>query len=180
MRERGGPTTQSGIWYQNSVAALYIGRLCDATLRPDSRRVIQVRVEAPEEVDDTVVTFADHHRVYIQSKESIRKTEAAWTKLWRDFDVQFHKASFQRGRDRLLLHVGEYRDEHDALRGLCERASTSESYAEWWRRLTKPQKALLENIKPLLDPELLSDSNLLAFFDHIDIEIWSLEQIERD
>ena len=35
MPERGGSTTQSGIVYQNSVTALYLGRLCDAASRPD-------------------------------------------------------------------------------------------------------------------------------------------------
>ena len=28
MTERGGPTTQSGIFYQNTITALYLGRLC--------------------------------------------------------------------------------------------------------------------------------------------------------
>ena len=50
MPERGGPTTQSGILYQNSIAALYLGRLCDATQRPASDFVQSVRVEAPEDV----------------------------------------------------------------------------------------------------------------------------------
>lgn len=60
MPEAGGPTTQSGILYQNAIAVLYLGRLCDAVPRPDYQRVIHVRVEAPEDVDDTVVTFAVH------------------------------------------------------------------------------------------------------------------------
>ncbi len=59
MTERGGPTTQSGILYQNSVAALYLGRLCDATWRLDDQFVVHVRVEAPSDVDDIIVTFAD-------------------------------------------------------------------------------------------------------------------------
>ena len=40
MPETGGPTTQSGILYQNSIAALFLGRLCDATPRPENERVI--------------------------------------------------------------------------------------------------------------------------------------------
>ena len=56
MPERGGPAAQSGIHYQNSVAALYLGRLCDDTSRRDFERIISVRVEAPSEVDDIVVT----------------------------------------------------------------------------------------------------------------------------
>ena len=44
MTESGGPTTQSGIYYQNSVTALYLGRLCDASPRPDRDRIIEVRL----------------------------------------------------------------------------------------------------------------------------------------
>ena len=42
MAERGGPTTQAGIHYQNSVSALYLGRLCDAAPRPERARVVEV------------------------------------------------------------------------------------------------------------------------------------------
>jgi hypothetical protein len=52
MTERGGATTQSGILYQNPVAALYLGRLCDSTPRPDHQAVTAVRVEAPTAVDE--------------------------------------------------------------------------------------------------------------------------------
>ena len=76
MPESGGPTTQSGILYQNSIAALFLGRLCDATLRPESERVIHVRVETPDFVDDIVVTFADNHKTFIQAKEDVSCREA--------------------------------------------------------------------------------------------------------
>jgi hypothetical protein len=123
MPERGGPTTQSGIYYQNSVAALYLGRLCDATQRPDSQRVVRVRVEAPTAVDDTVVTFADGGVTYIQAKENVRDSEASWADLWSDFETQFRRPEFSRGRDRLLLHTGEPHKEHHALRELCDRTA---------------------------------------------------------
>ena len=180
MSERGGPTTQSGILYQNSITALYLGRMCDAAQRPDSDRVNAVRVEAPEDVDDIVVTFADDHRDYIQAKENVRDNQRAWCKLWSDFDAQFRRAEFRRGRDRLILRIGEIHQEHHDLQELCCRALTSENYLEWQRRLTKGLRNLLEKIKPLLSPEMLSDSTLLAFFGHVDVEILSLIQIERD
>ena len=60
-----------GILYQNSIAALYLGRMCDASHRPDRERVISVRVEAPQEVDDTVVSFTDDHCIFIQAKENV-------------------------------------------------------------------------------------------------------------
>ncbi len=179
MSERGGPTTQSGILYQNSVAALYLGRLCDATSRPDAERVIEVRVEAPTGVDDVVVTFADTHKAYIQAKESVHAGDAAWRNLWQDFEAEFWTNDFQRGKDRLLLHIGEVQNEHHELRELCDRARHKD-YIEWYNRMTTPQQALVEKIKRLLNPRSLSDTNLLAFFGHIEVEIWSLRQIERD
>src|SRR5215207_1135366 len=178
MSEPGGTTTQSGIFYQNSVSALYLGRLCDATARPDSERVVGVRVEAPTEVDDTIVTFADGHLKYIQAKERIRVSQRPWLKLWEHFDKEFRSDSFRWGVDRLFLCVGEIRDEHYYLKGLCERAARSPSYAEWWGRLNNPQKALVEKIKPL-KTSLSGEAEVLAFFGHIDVEGWPLQHIEQ-
>jgi hypothetical protein len=181
MPERGGPTTQSGILYQNSVAALYLGRLCDTIPRPDRDRVLSVRVEAPTAVDDTVVTFAGGGVTYIQAKENIRDDGEAWAGLWADFEEQFSRPDFNRGRDRLLLHTGEPHDEHHALREICERAATSANAAEWAARLTVAQQALLRKIKPHLGASLSGDADLLlAFFSHVKVEIANLTQIERD
>lgn len=178
MTEPGGPTTQSGIFYQNSVSALYLGRLCDATARPDAERVVGVRVEAPSNVDDTVVTFADSHRTYIQAKERIRVGQRPWLKLWKDFDEEFRSDGFGRGEDRLFFCVGESRDEHFYLKGLCERAVRSRNYDEWWERLIDPQKALVEKIEPLKSG-LSGEAEVLAFFGHIDVEVWPLQHIEQ-
>lgn len=68
MPEAGGTTTQSGIYYQNSIAALYLGRLIDPRTRTASERVIEVRVEAPEQVDDIVIRHSDGSCTYIQAK----------------------------------------------------------------------------------------------------------------
>jgi hypothetical protein len=177
--ERGGPSTQSGILYQNSVASLYLGRLCDVTERPDSQRVTQVRVEAPDHVDDIVITFADEHKEYVQAKESVTSSDNAWSFVWRDFEKQFHSDNFQHDIDRLLLQIGNWRNEHDELRELCARAN-SKSFAEWQARLTLEQQALLDKIKPNLSPESLADENLRSFFAHIDVEIWPLKHVEQD
>jgi hypothetical protein len=180
MPESGGPTTESGIIYQNSIAALFMGRMCDVARRPDRERVLSVRVEAPLDVDDTVVTFADDHREYIQAKESIRVGQEPWAKLWRDFDQQFRRPEFQRGQDRLLLHSGEAREEIRDLKEACLRASGSSSFEEWQDGLNQRQKELVEKIKPCLSPESLDNSTLLSIFGHIDVEIWSLVEMERD
>ena len=50
MSEPGGSTTYLGIWYQNSITALYLGRMCDATMRPDSEQVVEVRVNCRQTV----------------------------------------------------------------------------------------------------------------------------------
>ena len=118
--ELGGPTTQSGIFYQNSVAALYLGRLCDAAMQPKHLRVSRVRVEAPTVVDDIVVTFADKHKLYIHVKEKVSSGDGAWQKVWIDFDEQFHQNTFQRGKDRLLFQIGEFHNDHNELKGLCK------------------------------------------------------------
>ncbi|SRR6266404_2245873 len=65
-----------------------MARLCDPTVRPSSHAVVEVRVEAPEDVDDTLVTFADGHKTYVHSKENIRETDGAWEKVWKDFENQ--------------------------------------------------------------------------------------------
>ncbi|HEX2094842.1 MAG TPA: hypothetical protein VHG28_20755 [Longimicrobiaceae bacterium] len=181
MRERGGPTTQSGILYQNSVAALYLGRLCDETARPDSDRVVRVRVEAPEDVDDIVVYYADEHVVYVQAKENIRENHTAWRGAWRDFAAQYAAGHFVRGRDILRLHIGEPHEEHLELQSLCDRARTSEGPGEWRDRLTAVQQRLVSRVETLLGPDLPGEEDALrSFFAHVEVEIWPLLQVERD
>ena len=82
MAETGGATTQSGIHYQNSIATLYLGRLLDSRQRIASERVVEVRVEAPDHVDDIVARHADGGRSFIQAKEALSTTSDAWGKLW--------------------------------------------------------------------------------------------------
>lgn len=180
MPEAGGPTTQSGIFYQNSIAALYLGRLLDTSQRPANERVMKVRVEAPESVDDIVVSYADEHRVFIQAKENIASKSDEWRKLWRDFDEQFRNPLFRQQKDRLLLQIGELRSEHADLREMCQRSANSPSVDEWKQRLTKTHHALLEKIKPSLPPEHLTDQYLLELLGHVEVEIAPLNVVERD
>ncbi len=122
MAQAGGPTTESGILFQNFVASLYLGDLAGEEDRSNSERVVSVRVESPTHVDDTVVTYADGHLVYIQAKERLtiqlskletpsqdenveeeseeveslaKKKPPAWVKLWRDFEAQFFNSKFE-------------------------------------------------------------------------------------
>src|ERR1041385_4207834 len=179
--ELGGPANQAGILYQNSIAALYLGRLCDGTPRPDEHAVHGVRVEAPTAVDDIVVTYRDGHRSFIQAKENIRDNDSAWQELWHSFERQFWQIDFQRDKDRLLLQIGEVHNEHHAIREMSIRATSSLNYAEWTSRLTEEQKKLLKKITALFDPAHASaEEQILLFFKHFDLEIHPLIDIERD
>jgi len=181
MTEHGGPTTQSGILYQNSLAALYLGRLLDVTERPENQRVSRVRIESPDHVDDIVITYADQHKAYIQAKEALTYSGKVWEKLWQSFNKQFCSNSFQKGRDKLCLHVGNLQAHIEDLVGLFERAQESESYEELLStRLIGKQKTLLRKIESNLDPELTRPETTLDFLQHIEVQKWTLNHIERD
>ncbi len=180
MLERGGTTTQSGILYQNTLAALFLGRLCDARARPESDRIVKVRVEAPGAVDDVVVSYADGHGDWCQAKENVAKGDKAWRKMWKDFEKRFHSKEFRTGstNNRLFLQVGEARTEHTLLRGLCLRASGSETYEEWWSGLNEDQKSLIEDIRDLLDPEHAGDEAVWLLMSHLHVDRAHLELLE--
>lgn len=177
---RGGQSAQSGISYQNSVAALYMGRLCDNRDRKLEQQVTHVRVEAPEKVDDIVVTFADEHRLFVQAKENVAISDQAWKKLWRDFEAQYLNADFKKGVDRLRLQIGTEKSGIRALQGLCDSALTALHSEEWIRGLSNAEKKLLENIKPILSYQLWTDEGIWSFCRHIEVEIWTRIYIERD
>ncbi|MEZ5305531.1 MAG: ATP-binding protein [Pyrinomonadaceae bacterium] len=164
--ERGGPTTQSGIHYQNSITALYMGDLVDPSDIPRKRKVVAVRVEAPESVDDTVVTYDDGHKLYLQAKENIQQNEAAWEDLWKDLRKQFDGSSFQKDTDRLCITFGSSRDEYHLLEDICNRAIGAVDIAEFHRRLTDKQTNILGRIETIL---FASDSSRKAPAEETDL-----------
>ncbi|MEM7532010.1 MAG: ATP-binding protein [Chloroflexota bacterium] len=178
MAESGGPTTQSGIYYQNAITTLYLGRLLDLTQRPADETVITVRPEAPSEVDDTVVTFEDNHKIFIQAKERITRTSSMeWRKLWKDFYRQFQNKEFNPKQDRLQLYLGHERFD---LKGLCDRTKPNISIQDWEKGLTKTQKTLRSNIESIIAPNGLSPQSMMDFLSTIDVESISKEAIIRD
>ena len=179
MPEPGGTTTQSGIFFQNSVAALYLGRLCDMGHRPARERVIEVRLEAPEHVDDVVVTYADRHREWVQAKEDVSFTGRTWSKLWQDFENQCWSQNFGPD-DRIVLAFGNNRPRYGVLREACLRAGGAIDYREWHGGLTGEMRSLLEDIRPLLSSERRDDETMFALFSHTEVRIATLDQIERD
>jgi len=176
MPESGGPTTQAGINYQNSIAALYLGRMLDLGPRPARDRVIKVRVEAPANVDDIHVWFADGSKKYIQAKTKIKASGKAWTKLWTDFLGEHENQSSEQSYS-LSLTLSENNQLSANLRETVERARSSGSFQEFLDRLTKPQNKIFNNIADLisLEPELVA--GLLA---KVEIEVFPYEQLERD
>lgn len=177
MVERGGPAAQAGIHYQNCVSALYLARMCDVRSRPSRGRVVEVRVEAPTEVDDTVVRYADDHRAYVQVKLDVSRGDRAWRKLWIAFNAQYRREDFERGRDRLLLCVGTSRPDYHELKQLCFRATTSDDYEELWGRMTSPQRALVREIDSMRSGSV-GEADALEFLGHIDVDIWTPQYIE--
>ncbi|WP_437934124.1 NACHT domain-containing protein [Sorangium sp. So ce341] len=178
MAERGGPTTQSGILFQNSIAALFLARLVDPRRRGAAERVIHVRVESPDHVDDVVTKHADGHTEWLQAKEVI-DIGGAWNKLWQDFKLQASRASFGRA-DRLVLATSFYTDLIRDIDELSRRAGTSRTLGELTSRLTSALRATLKRICATHDPPL-SREDAFQLLQRVDVEVFgSIKQIERD
>lgn len=177
MTERGGPSTQAGIRYQNSIAALYLGDLLQLHARSAHEQVSEVRIEATADVDDIVVRFADHHRDWVQVKLELSATGTPWRKLWNDFHVQRTSIDFG-AEDRLVLVIGDHNKLAANLRDCAERTLSSQDRNEWHRRLTNEQNALVEAIA-----NLISQSNLdpvFTLFQKMRVEITRDRDLERD
>ena len=144
MAEAGGTTTQSGILYQNSWAALYLGRLLDTRSSARMNTVVSVRVEAPEAIDDIVVTHSDGTHYFIQAKENLSKSSNPWSKVWCDFSEQID--TVPEGRDRFILAIGEWTNDIGALKESCERARGKNSFNEWWDSLSIQQKNISQKV----------------------------------
>ncbi len=146
--ERGGPTMQGGGRFQNSVTALYLGRLIDGAPRPRAERVIAVRPEAPQLVDDVVVTFADGHREAIQAKDSLTRGSGPWKELWPLLLAA--SGQFSDPRDRVVIALGTSESWTDDISEMIRRARSSSDATEWIGRLTKAQRALANDIEAVV------------------------------
>lgn len=177
MTERGGPTTQAGIRYQNSIAALYLGDLLQLHASSAHEQVSEVRIEAPSDVDDVVVRFADHHRDWVQVKLELRATGEPWQKLWGDFHAQLHSIDFG-PEDHLVLVIGDYTETASNLRDCAERTQSSLDRNEWHRRLTIKQKGLVQSIANLISQSDLEP--VFTLFQKMRVEIIRDRDLERD
>jgi len=144
MPETGGPANQAGIFFQNTISALYMGRMTD--LRPRARRdrVTHVRVEAPEAVDDISVRMGDNSRLFIQAKRAIDVVSDSWVRLWTQYQNQLLRASTS-SDDRLVLVCGEHsRVAADLME--CRRTAGVVDQNEYFERLTHAQRVLFGKI----------------------------------
>src|SRR5260370_42229812 len=102
MPERGGPTSWSGIYFQDRVAVYQLVRmLCDRALNLDDP-IISVRIEAPSVVDDVLVTRQSGARVFQSVKESIDRSAnpaGPWAKLWSAIRSLIELSDFDQDRD---------------------------------------------------------------------------------
>jgi hypothetical protein len=173
LSELGGPTTQEGIFYQNSVAALALLDLLEADPQPPRDRVVEVRVEAPEDVDDVVIRYADDHVQYQNVKTTVKPGTDAWTRLWSSMYAQFCSPSLS-ADDELTFVCGDLDANVRAIRECCTRASSAIGRTEWQERLTEEQKKLLLTLP--YDVRL-QDFELLR---RIQTRVLPLEQIEGE
>jgi hypothetical protein len=180
MAEVGGSTTQSGIYYQNTIAALYLGRMLDPRISDLTQQVTSVRSEAREYVDDIVVMYADSHRRFIQVKESIghTSTNKKWLKLWEDFEKQCWDAEFK-NEDRLVIFLGKLDDWFTNLNTLCERARGAKDLDEWQDILQNRVLGKLEmEVLQLLTPEHQNLADSLRLFSVVEVEQKPLDILE--
>lgn len=173
MAEAGGPSTQSGIRYQNSIAALHMGRMLDTRARPIGDRVVSVRVEALEHVDDIVVRYADGTTRFIQAKLGLRQGDAAWDGLWRALSRQMEAID---ASDRLGIVLGDAGSLAANLRA-CAQRTDGATPAEWRRRLTQEQDAVVDAIVATLGYD---GATVFRLFKRIDVEIATEAMVERD
>lgn len=143
MPERGGTATQAGIVYQNSVAALAMLDLLDMAPTPASQRVTDIRVEAPEHVDDIVIRHADGTAIYQNVKLELDRRGKPWKKLWAQLHAQ-RKEGFGE-HDELQVVVAERNHLFEDCVEIAER-SLAESVEEWVKRLTSDQVTILDDI----------------------------------
>lgn len=143
MPERGGTTTQAGIVYQNSVAALAMLDLLDMAPTPVGQRVTDIRVEAPEQVDDIVIRYADGTATYQNVKLELDRRSKPWKKLWAHLYAQRNESFGE--HDELQVVVAERNQLFEDCAEMTER-SLAENVDEWVKRLTNDQVTILDDI----------------------------------
>ena len=173
MAEAGGASTQAGIFYQNSVAALALADLLELEPVLPHERVVEVRLEAPTDVDDVVVTYADGHREFQNIKTDVTSGSSAWCRLWVSLTDQFGAQNFG-VEDQLIVVLSEMTPLARTLRDLCERASTALDETEWLSRLKSDHRTLLNSI----ESNVGSSKDVLELLRRTTVTVKSEDQIQ--
>lgn len=177
MAESGGTTTQSGIYYQNSIAALYLGKLVDST-RTNEETIESVRVEAPEAVDDVVVTYSNGKKEYIQAKERLKSSSEEWKKVWSSFKTQADNCHSKRQNYSLILALSNTDSTMQELKELCERAKGKENAEEWIDSLNTEQ---IKIVTKITQPSLFSNNDdIYNLLKTVEVKVIPLDDIEKD
>jgi hypothetical protein len=175
LTEAGGPTTQSGIYYQNTVAARYLAALLDLRLPSPAgaSRVLSVRVEAPAHIDDTVVTFANGCTLFIQAKEALETSGEAWNKFWAATARQAIDSPSE--QDEFRLVIGDASPSLRHLKEALERTQGKEDILEWMNALSKPQSRLARAVLAALAE---GDQRGFAIAKRVRVEFLTLQDAE--
>jgi len=152
MPELGGPTTWSGIYFQDRVVVYHLARMIWESVYGSDNSITSIRVEAPELVDDVLI-MKGHGRIFQSIKEELERSSAAgapWRRMWNAVHRQRNRPDFDPKLDVIELVFPE----KDALRRsvdeLTRRASTAKDPTELRRRLTGPTFKLLEDLEGML------------------------------
>ena len=175
MAEAGGATTQAGIFYQNSVAALYLADLLELDPVPPRERVIEVRVEAPADVDDIVVRYADGHCQYLNIKTDITLGSEPWKALWKSLRMQFNRVDFG-ADDQLTIVLEGLTPQAKNLRDICQRAASSLDETAFRESLAEPHKKLFSGIASFIG----TTAELLEILRRTTVQIRSEDQISTE
>ena len=152
MPESGGPAAQAGLHYQNSVAAFALTKLLALDVPDPREQVVEVRVEAPDPVNDVVIKFADGHFDFQSVKLRIDRGNRAWKAMWERVAEQVELASFLKD-DQLTLVVEASTGASEAVRELGERARTREA-SELRAGLSRKLDVVLADIGSIVGTEL--------------------------
>jgi hypothetical protein len=180
--ESGGATTQAGVYFQNCIAVLRMAAMLKRVeLGDDSSlgRIISVRIEAPVEVDDILVTFSGGAKEYIQAKMAVGPASEEWITMWASFYRQYEsvRSHGPSVKDVITLAV-KWSPRMSELETLLARARASTSEAEWMGdRLTKSQRGLVEGIKGSLGKKKITpnDTDLLQFCRTVSVWLLSFD-----
>ncbi|MDX6285601.1 MAG: hypothetical protein QOG53_1086 [Frankiales bacterium] len=173
MPERGGPTTQDGIHYQNSVAVLAMLDMLAMDPAPAYERVTDVRVEAPEQVDDIVIRHADATAIYQNVKLDLPSGKP-WVKLWKQLGAQRTSQGFS-VNDRIQVIVANSTQRFEDCVEMAKRAQ-AEDVNEWVGRLSRRQVMILNGIVK----QVGTHEAALAIFQRTTFLHWSREHVDAE